>query len=101
MKKNLDTKILNMDDTDAMLQPGVPLTIKHCVLEAILASNPSTTAEEKSKRWGLAQKMRKGGVINITVDEAALIKTASEIHPTLLYGQLCDWLESNDEDAVG
>ena len=98
MKKNLEHKILNMDDTEAMLQPGVPLTIKHCVLEAVLASNPGTTAEEKSRRWGLAQKMRKGGIVNITVDEAALIKSASEIHPVLLYGQIVDWLEK-DEDA--
>lgn len=101
MKKNVDKKIYNMDGTDAMLKPDVPLTIKHGIQEALLASTPATTAEEKSRRWGLAQKTLNGGIVNITVDEAALIKSASEIHPILLYGQICDWLESNDKDEVG
>lgn len=98
MKRDVDVKIYNMDGTDALLKQDVPLTIKHCLHEALLASTPSTTAEEKSRRWALARKINKGNLIDFTICETELIKSSSEIHPTLLYGQIYDWLESPPKD---
>lgn len=101
MKKDLDTKIFNMDGSDAMLSPEVPLTIKHCIQEALLNACPTATAEEKSRRWGLARKSCNGGMINITEAEAQLIKVSAEIHQTLLYGQIVDWVDGIPEAEAG
>lgn len=99
MKKNLEVVFQNMDGTEITMQDKTPLTMKSALLECLLATPPSMVAEEKSRRWQLCQKIRKGNTINITIEEAALIKKAAgEVNVTLVYGQIEDWLEGGDDD---
>lgn len=52
------------------------LTLKDTAIEALLASSPEQTGENKFKSYKLAQKVSQGGDVELTVEEVSQIKEA-------------------------
>lgn len=100
MKKDFDVVLTNLDGTQAMRDKTIPLTMGFCVHEALLNTPPETTTEQKVKRWAMVQKSRKYGTVNVTIDESAMIKDACAVmFPTLIFGQINDWLEGTEDTS--
>jgi hypothetical protein len=102
MKRDLSLLITNLDGTPINMQPqNVPLTVAFSLNEALLNTTPQTPAEEKAKRWGLVKKIRAGGIISLTDNEEALIRQAcGDTMPTLIFGQIVDWLETDTDKSA-
>lgn len=98
MKKDFEVTLTNLDGTPSLLQGDKPLLMRFVVHEGLLNTDPQMTVEEKTVRWRLVQKTLNERFVNITVEEAALIKKSVSGLPILLMGQVFDWLESDIQE---
>lgn len=76
------------------------LTFRDLVIMTINNGDPNERigAEKKAKIFGLCTKFYRGKFVNLTVDEAALIKErAGELATPMAYGRLCEWLEGEEQ----
>ena len=81
---------------------GVPeerdLIIKDVFVTALntIADNEVLTVEIKNKIFQLSTKMYKEDTVDLTVDDAAFIKTrVGKIYNALVYGRICEILDKS------
>ena len=88
---NLSTGLKNLDGSDAV-EDGAPATVLKGLRTALVSDPQGLTATDKASRYRLLIKLKEGEN-ELTVDEAAILKKAAEVYPTLIYGQLCAFLD--------
>lgn len=93
-----DTNELGQPKTDGkggLVSKG-DLTMRDAAIAALSSQDPKETigAELKARIFSLSIKFYKGRKINLTIEEAALLKErAGGTLSMLVYGRLCEWLE--------
>jgi hypothetical protein len=99
MKYDLTHTLVDSDGNPA-LENESPVTVKTAFVRALLADVSPTGAplspDDKLKRYQLFKKI--GGsredTVDLTVEEAAMLKTAAGVFPALVYGQLADFIDA-------
>lgn len=97
MLKDFDQPVLNITG-EPVKDGGVTLYFKDIIAkEMILPANRDERipADVSLKRYALAQRIINGGVVDISVDEAAIIKKAFESYAPLIYGRIVDFVEGD------
>lgn len=80
MELNFDAKVKSIEGKDLMIVNAAnkeePATLKWVAVEALMANprNDNADGQEKIRRYTLAQKIHKGGIVNCTTEEIALMK---------------------------
>lgn len=90
----VDTSFIlkNADGTPA--KDGDQVATVQKALENALVTDPKElTSAQKVARYKLFQKISGNSVVDLSIDELATAKTAVEIYPTLVYGQVLAYLE--------
>lgn len=84
-------KDLNGDD---VLQDGKSVPLSEPIVNALLAKPHDMPGTEQMTRWVLAKKIHKAGEVEITVEEAELIKSAAaqSLSMILVVGAIHDFL---------
>jgi hypothetical protein len=85
--------LINIDGTEGKEESGKPAYIKTAFINALLSDPQGITTADKAKRFALFLKLQKDESPDLSVDELALLKSAIEVFPTLVYGQLAAFLE--------
>lgn len=88
---DLATSLKNIDGSDA-IEDGAPATALKGFRTALVSDPQGLSPAEKAGRYKLFVKLKEGEN-DLTVDEAAILKKAAEVYPTLIYGQLCALLD--------
>jgi hypothetical protein len=105
MRINLSAPVLDYEGKPITLD-GEAFTFRDAFMQAL---NSLTTAERqngqgaevKSKIFTLASKMWSGNEIDLTVDQAALVKErAGEVAAALVYGRIVELLDGNPSEAT-
>lgn len=96
MLKNIDTKILNLDNTpasDGQKEVCMKDVIIDCLMDVSLMEQ-GATGEDKLKHYLLATRCKDGGEVEFTVEELSLLKKlAGKKYAPLVVGQFyqfCD-----------
>lgn len=78
-----------------------PITLKWVSIESLIGiyqDEKELQGEEKLKRYKLAMKISNGNIIEISVEEIALIKNLiGKAFGTLIVGQAWEYLEGKDD----
>ena len=95
MKRNLDQVMTGLDGEEFEDKA----TLKQLcfgALSAPLDDDPRMPIDKKMKQYGLIQKVHKGGEVDLTAEEIALIKerAAKAFKNIIVFGRLVDALES-------
>lgn len=102
MKLNLNQQIYGMDSKPLNLQPDKSkpdkfMTLKDVCVESCLIPEEKDTTKEKYDKYDLYKKFNSAGlkgIVELSIDETALIKKLIETHkPVLIMGQACEMLE--------
>jgi hypothetical protein len=75
MKIDWTSVAIDLDSRPITDEQGKCITLGQLAIRALLVSDERTPADEKFKRWQTARKIHENG--DISVDEAALLKTAA------------------------
>ncbi len=98
MKRDFDQAVLDLDGK----QFGAGETLKSMsflVLTAPLEEDNKAPLDARMKLYGLIQKVHKGGVLDVTAEEIASIKTrAAKVLTILAVGALCELLEKEPKE---
>lgn len=106
MKIDFDQKLKNFRDETIKETPqknSDDLTLKTVCINALLANIPNERIEgkEKLERYEFALKLKNGGTIEITVEQAAKLKDlVGKVYNTVISGQTWQMLESIKEIKV-
>jgi hypothetical protein len=75
MKINFDQELKGLDG-EALKEGDKAFTLKRAAVEALVALAPDDRAngEEKCKRWQLAVRVNGGGEVELSPEEAAMVK---------------------------
>lgn len=77
MKINFDSTLKHIDGKDLTIKEGVGLTLKAACIESLMQitdSDRNASGEVKFKRYELAVKVSAGGEVEITPEEATMLK---------------------------
>lgn len=94
MKRNFDTLILNIE--------GVPFednaslkTVSFLALTAVIPADEDSLVDAKLRLYGLIQKIYTGGVIDVSAEDIALLKTriGAVFTNVIVVGRAFDLLE--------
>ena len=101
MKYATDFVVKTLKDEPYKGDDGAVADIKYILAQALLADNDGAgqpiRGADKSRRFDLYMKIKASkDVIELTSDEVGLCIAASEIYPTLIYGQVRNYLEQKD-----
>lgn len=91
--------VRNMEDQPFM-EAGHEVTFRVVFFGALNSFMPDErpTVDLKAKCWGLMQKLFSDNEVNITSDEAALLKErVGLLYPPLVYGRVCELLDGPAE----
>lgn len=96
MKVNVNQAFTELDGT--VIKDGEhDFTLKEASVRALNTPVPSEklSEEEKMKRFNLARKIYKGGVVDLTTDECALIKNRIHVifDSPLIYTEAYEMIE--------
>lgn len=102
----IDTRatIKNYDGKDLTDEKQKPLTLRDVFAIALNAQLPNETipAEQKAKIYGLSVKLYQQHDVNLTVDEAALIKErVGQVYGPLIFGRVSDVLDRPEKEEKG
>ena len=103
MRKNFDGNILDLDGKEMKeTKPGsmeqTPISVKTICVNAILSNDEKRPGEEQIKRYQLAKRINKGGDVEVTAEEIALIKKAVAANfPPIVTGFVDEKLEGTGE----
>lgn len=90
---DLSHQITDTDGNPAVDETGGPVPLRTVLSKAILADTQHN-ADSKLQRFELWLKIRAAALaLELTTEEATLLKEASSIYPTLIHGQLVHWIE--------
>jgi hypothetical protein len=93
MKRNLDQVMLDLDGKSL----GDKATLKTVCFSAMVApleGDQAMTVEVKMKQYALLQAINKGGVVELTAEDIALLKArAAKCLMLVAFGRLCEMLE--------
>lgn len=96
MKIDFDVKFKTFDGQDIAMRDK-PATLKDISVESLmglLEEEKNLSGEEKLKRYELALKIKDGGIIDISVEDIALIKKLTgKMFAPLIVGQAWKNLE--------
>lgn len=93
MLYDLSHQIVDEKDAPALDEKGQPADLKTVVNRALL-TDTADNAKSKFERFELYLKVKAAKVaVELTAEEAKLIKDASSVYPTLVMGQLVHWIE--------
>lgn len=100
MQVDFDTALLDIRGKPIETAPGgPPMTLAYAACEALLALKPTDTGIDKAKCYRLAMAIVNGGTVNLTPEDAALIKAKiGEIYAPIIVGRAFDLL---DDRVVG
>lgn len=91
MKYDFSKVLKNIDGTDAIEADG-PATAYKGFRSALVTDTQGTTSADKAAKFALFMKLSPTEN-ELSVEEAALLKKAADVFPTLVYGQLCAILD--------
>jgi hypothetical protein len=84
-------------DPKPVESPDGPLTFREVFNQALNSFTPNETipAEKKSKMFQITLKLYAGNDVDLTVDEASLIKERVDViyNSPLVYGRVCELLD--------
>lgn len=90
---DLAHQIVDGDGEPAKDADGNLVPLKKVLSQAVLADT-AHNAESKLERFELWLKIRSANLkLELTTEEALLLKEASSVYPTLVHGQLVRWIE--------
>ena len=93
MQFDLSHQILDDKGEPAKDELGKAADLK-TVLSRALLTDTADNAKSKLERFELYMKLRASELkADLTTEEAKLIKDASSVYPTIVYGQLVRWIE--------
>ena len=96
MKRDLDQPLLDLDGED--FEP--PLTLGTVCYQATAGNTPFDSAlqmDEKLKLYALAKKVHKGGEVELTAEDIALLKKrVAAGFGTMVTGRACEMLEQDN-----
>jgi hypothetical protein len=93
MRYNLDLPIIQIDGTE--FDPPMRLvTNMFLAITTAMKGDEQLTGEIKLKHYALAQRVHKGGVVEIQAEDIAIIKErAGRLFFTVPYGRMVELLE--------
>jgi hypothetical protein len=90
---DLSHQIINEKGEPAVDETGAPASLKTVLGRAVL-TDTADNAGTKLQRFELWLKLRSAALaVELTTEEASLIKQASSIYSTLVHGQVVHWIE--------
>lgn len=93
MLYDLTHQLVDDKGEPAVDETGKAASLKTILNRAILADT-ADNAKSKLERFELFLKLKAASFqVELTTEEAKLIKDASSIYPTLIHGQLVHWIE--------
>ena len=94
---DLAHQIKNPDGSPALDETNKPVATKDVLAKALLSEPPNTTVASKMARFELWLKVKMADVkLEISTEEATLLKEASSVYPVVVYGQLVHWIEGKE-----
>lgn len=94
MLYDLSHQIVDEKDTPALDEKGNPAELK-TVLNRALLTDTADNAKSKFERFELYLKIKAAKLtVELTTEEAKLIKDAASVYPTLVMGQVIHWVEN-------
>lgn len=90
------TETIKDFDGQPILENDKPIEFRQVFATALnaLVGDEQPLAEEKAKRFAVGVKLYQGKEINITVDEAAVIKErVGKVYNPIFYGRTCELLD--------
>lgn len=102
MKINVDGNVLTLDENPVRVDGGdgkvIDLTFKKVIVDSLLImgqKDAEVSGEEKLKRYKLAKTISQGGEVEVTTEEASLIKSqVNKVYSPLVYGRVHELIES-------
>jgi hypothetical protein len=96
MKLRFDVPLVALDGTQLKDSTGAPVTLGDVAIACLLSGDPrASTAHQKVMAYDLAQRVYRGGEVELTIDEAKLLKDRiGELEGPLVVGQAMKLLES-------
>lgn len=95
MKVDFSQAFVDLDG-NPIVDGGKPVTLGMMAAQALLAADPNTpeSGEDKARAYDVATRLYRGGEVDITVEDAALIKKKVGQHMTaIVVGQAYRMLE--------
>jgi len=93
MEYDLTHQIVDEAGDPAKDEKGNAAALKTVLSRALLADT-AENAKSKFERFELYLKLKLSELkVDLTNEEAKLIKEAASVYPTLVYGQLVHWIE--------
>lgn len=95
MNRDFSTTVKDLDGAP-ILQNGEPVPVSEPIVNALLAKTHEMPGTEQLTRFDLAKRINKAGEVDITPEEAALMKDAAAKHLSmiLVVGFIRDFLEA-------
>lgn len=91
--RNFDAPITQMEE-DVKDEKGKPVTQKGLIYIQLMGFQGDANPDKKMAMFRLANKISKGGDIEINTDESGLIKEAIHQLPPISYGQISESLDN-------
>lgn len=93
MEHDLTHQIVDEKGSPAVDESGKPAELKTVISRAVL-TDTATNAASKLERFELWIKLKAAGLsVDLSTEEAKLIKDASSVYSTLIHGQIVHWIE--------
>lgn len=95
MQYDLSHQLVDEQGKPATDETGSPAALKTVLSRAVL-TDTADNAVTKLERFEVWLKLKASElIVDLTNEEAALIKKASSVYPTLVYGQIVKWVEGH------
>ena len=102
MKRDFSTQLLDYAEKPALKGEGKPIiTMIDLTMMCIDGSDDKdSTGTEKARKFALAIKVCKGGIVDLNTEEIALLKQlADKVLTTLCYGRYTEFLDEDFTEA--
>lgn len=94
MIHDLTHQITDEVGSPAIDETGKPAALKTVISRALLQEPQGTPTASKLARFELFLKLKAAALeVDLSSEEATLIKEASSIYPVLVFGQIVHWIE--------
>lgn len=91
---DLSHQIVDEHGEPAKDEAGKPAELKTVLQKVLLAETPNQTPTSKLARFELYLKLKFAELkVELTTEEALLIKEVSSLYPVLVFGQIVHWIE--------
>ena len=100
MKRNLDQPMTDLEG-EPFADDATLKTICFAALAAQIHGDEAMPIDKKMKQYALLQTVNKGGVVDLTAEDIALIKErGNKIFPIIPFGRMCEMLEQDTGPEV-